>query len=121
MFYRAANRQAHYDRSNSKPTGLRGMLIKLQRSIYYLFGYGLPMLIVVIVIIVSNMSDVNHYIKKVEDEDGIPRPILCWLDNTALEVSLFVAPVCLMMLFNLCVVIVTSTVATLDASHAWHG
>ena len=77
---------------------------KLQISITYILGYGIPTIFVTVCLLVSFLNGVNHYVRFEVDSDGNRAAVDCWLDVDS-ELWAFIFPVALMILINLCVVI----------------
>ena len=79
-----------YDDDNStiyklEASTLRRRISKLQRPIYYLFGYGVPVIVVAVCLVISSVTENNLFIKEGYFDDG-GQQLKCWYDGN------FVAP-----------------------------
>ena len=83
---------------------------KLQTFGFYCFGYGVPIIIVAITLIISAVHDTFHYVRHQGNQT------VCWIDLD-LIIWCFILPVCLIIFFNLGVVIMIVNVAYHSASH----
>ena len=101
---------------NANVFSIRFIPSKLQIYATYGLGYGVPIIIVSTVLLISSLTDVNHYVKENVDTEGNKEAVLCWLDLDSI-VWAFIFPVALMILFNLGVVIMVVNVAYHSASH----
>ena len=92
---------------------------RLQTFGIYSFGYGVPIIIVAITLIISaadGPDGILHYVQKFYDENGKFDQMVCWIDQD-LVVWCFIIPVSLIIFFNLGVVIMIVNVAYHSASH----
>ena len=69
-----------------------------------------------IVILISSLIGVNHYVRGEPDDDGNPEAVACWVDVSYI-VWVFILPVGLMIMFNICVVIMVVSIAYKVASN----
>ena len=89
---------------------------KLQTFGFYSFGYGVPVIIVAITLIISAADGILHYVQRFYDENGKFDQMVCWIDHD-LVICLFIIPVSLIIVFNLGVVIMIVNIAYHSASH----
>ena len=89
---------------------------RLQTFGIYCFGYGVPVLIVAITLIISAADGIYHYVRTYDDVNGNFDFMVCWID-TELIIWCFIIPVSLIIVFNLGVVIMIVNIAYHSASH----
>ena len=101
---------------NSNVFSIRFVPSTIQIIATYVLGYGVPILIVAVTLVISAATNKNHYIRQYFDDEGTLEDVFCWLDVDSIIWS-FIIPVSLMILFNLGVVIMIVNVAYHSASH----
>ena len=83
---------------------------RLQTFGIYCFGYGVPVMIVAITLIISAVDGKYHYVRHQMDQ------MVCWIDLD-LIIWCFVLPVSIIIVFNLGVVVMIVNIAYHSASH----